>query len=390
MSEHRRFTVTPTGIAATAGAAALYAAGVLLGYPTFVGIAVGTLAMLAAGLLTVAVRPAVTLSRRISPQRLSVGEEATARITVTNRSRLPALPFTAVDRVGERDLTIPVPPLAAGAERELTCQVPAHRRGRLRLGPLTVQRRDPFGLFVWAERQAADGVLWVHPRVHPLPALHVGTVLDYEGRSTDTPRLGTVTFTSLRDYVPGDDPRRIHWKSTARVGTLIVKEHVDTTEPTTTVVLDTGCADPALFEHAVEVAASVARAVEDLGRPVALRLSGAVAQEPSDAVSTMDRLALATAAGTGTDPAQLLNTINRAQPGGALVVVTGPVEPGMLGRLADQRRRFSPVVVASVVPDAPAGPRLRRRPGLALLTGGTAAELVAVWHRLVRGEGGEA
>lgn len=298
--------------------------------------------MLAAGLLTVAVRPAVTLSRRISPQRLSVGEEATARITVTNRSRLPALPFTAVDRVGERDLTIPVPPLAAGAERELTCPVPAHRRGRLRLGPLTVLRRDPFGLFVWAERQAADGTLWVHPRVHPLPALPVGTVLDYEGRSTDTPRLGTVTFTSLRDYVPGDDPRRIHWKSTARVGTLIVKEHVDTTEPTTTVVLDTGSTDPALFEHAVEVAASVARAVEDLGRPVALRLSGTAAQEPTDAVSTMDRLALATASGTRTDPAQLLNTINRARPGGALVVVTGPVEPGTLGRLADQRRRFSP------------------------------------------------
>jgi uncharacterized protein (DUF58 family) len=379
MSEHRRFTVTPTGIAATAGAAALYATGVVLGYPTLVGIAVGTLAMLAAGLLTVAVRPAVTLSRRISPQRLSVGEEATARITVTNRSRLPALPFTAVDRVGERDLTIPVPPLAAGAERELTCPVPAHRRGRLRLGPLTVQRRDPFGLFVWAERQAVDGVLWVHPRVHPLPALPVGTVLDYEGRSTDTPRLGTVTFTSLRDYVPGDDPRRIHWKSTARAGTLIVKEHVDTTEPTTTVVLDTSYVDPALFEHAVEVAASVS-----------LRLSGATAQEPSDVVSTMDRLALATATGTGTDTAQLLNTINRAQPGGALVVVTGPVEPGTLGRLADQRRRFSPVVVASVVPAAPAGPRLRRRPGLALLTGGTATELVAVWHRLIHGEGGEA
>jgi uncharacterized protein (DUF58 family) len=68
-----------------------------------------------------------------------------------------------------------------------------------------------------------------------------------------------VTFSSLREYVPGDDPRQIHWRSTARTGVLTVREHVDTTEPTTTVVLDTHptALGADAFEHAVEFAASV-------------------------------------------------------------------------------------------------------------------------------------
>ncbi len=160
--------------------------------------------------------------------------------------------------------------------RAVNYPLPAPRRGRIPLGPLTVERRDPFGLFRWARRQTGDDVLWVHPRMHPMRALPVGVVLDYEGRTHENARLGTVTFSALREYVPGDDPRQIHWRSTARLGTLVVREHIDTTEPTTTVVLDTRSEafDADSFEHAVEVAASVVRTVETLGRPVELHVIG--------------------------------------------------------------------------------------------------------------------
>ena len=112
--------------------------------------------------------------------------------------------------------------------------------------------------------------------MRPLP---VGVVLDYEGRMhRERPRLGTVTFSRCASTSPGDDPRQIHWQDDRRLGTLVVREHVDTTEPTTTVVLDTRAdrSTRRLFEHAVEVAASVAAPVERIGRPVALHITGAV------------------------------------------------------------------------------------------------------------------
>ena len=43
---------------------------------------------------------------------------------------------------------------------------------------------------------------------------------------------GSMAFSSLREYAPGDDPRQIHWRTTARLGRLVVREHVDTNEPT--------------------------------------------------------------------------------------------------------------------------------------------------------------
>lgn len=384
-----RFTITPAGIALAAGTTILYVTGVLFGYPILVMIAVGGLGMLLAGLAAVAMHPAVTLSRRISPQRLTVGTEAVGHITITNSSRWPAPAFTAVDRIGERSVELAVSALAPGQHREVTYPVPGYRRGRLRLGPLTVERRDPLGLFVWAQRQVADGVLWVHPKVHPLPVLPVGVVLDYEDRTSDNARLGTMTFSALREYVAGDDPRHIHWRSTARLGTLVVREHVDTTEPSTTVVLDTRIGDPVSFdrvsfEDAIEMAASVVRAVEDLGRPAALHILDERPDRSAGAVSALDRLALAEPTCELPGATALLTAINRIPAGGALVVVTGVPEPSLMGRIAEQRRRFAPVVVASIGPgSAPAG--TRRRPGLALLTGATAAEVAGAWRRMVGG-----
>lgn len=378
-----RFSVTPAGVGLASGGALTYAAGVWLGYPLLVTVAAGGFAALLLAAVAVAIRPRVALRRQVTPPRVTVGESAAGLLTVRNTSRWPSLGFTAVDLVGDEPVALAVPALPASGTRELPYAVPAHRRGRIRLGPLTVERRDPLGLLAWRQRQTADAVLWVHPPVHPLRPLPVGVVLDYEGRVTDNARAGTVTFASLREYVPGDDPRHIHWRSTARLGTLVVREHVDTTEPTTTVVLDTGAGayvDPAAFEHAVAAAASVVRAVEETGRPVTLRIAG---EAPGDAESTLDRLALAAPRAGAAD---LVGLVDRVPAGGALVVVTGTVDPVVLARLADLRRRFAPVVVASLAAPADAPGTVHRRPGMAVLTAGSAIELVAAWNRMIRGE----
>jgi uncharacterized protein (DUF58 family) len=223
--------------------------------------------------------------------------------------------------------------------------------------------------------------------MRPLP---VGRVPDFEGRRTDAARSGTVTFSSLREYVPGDDPRRIHWRTTARTGTLIVREHIDTTEPTTTVVLDTRAAamDPEAFEHAVQAAASVAEATTRAGRPARVVILG---EDPArlarlGAVSTLDRLAAAQRTPDG-DPVRLMEAVQRTPAGGALVVVTGPPEPALASRLAGQRRRFTPVAVLAVLgADHGGEPPTYRRPGMVQVAARTGAQAAQAWDQMVLGE----
>jgi uncharacterized protein (DUF58 family) len=290
--------------------------------------------------------------------------------------------FVAVDRVAAQRVELAVAALSSGGRRAVHYPVPTQHRGRIILGPLTVERRDPIGLFRRAQPITADALLWVHPRIHPALPLPVGLVLDYEGHASANARLGTVTFASLRDYVRGDDPRRIHWRSTARTGRLIVREHIDTTEPTTAVVLDNAAAlSSAAFEEAVEVAASIVRAVQSVGRPVALHVVSEPAVE--GVVSLLDRLAAVAPAPTSDTAA--LEAVQRVPAGGVLVVVTG-TDPRLLSRFADQRRRFNPVVVFEMLcgtDEVPAA--TRRRPGMAVLSAPSAAEAIGRWNRLAAG-----
>jgi uncharacterized protein (DUF58 family) len=383
-----RRPVTGTGAGLAALSVVAYALGALLGYPVLVAVATGGFAVLLTAACFVTVRPSVQLTREVTPDRTTVGEPALARLHVRNTGRRPSVAFTAVDRIGPESVALDVRGIAAGGLRAVNYPLPAPRRGRVPLGPLTVERRDPFGLFRWARRQTSDDVLWVHPRIHPMRPLPVGIVLDYEGRTHENARLGTVTFSALREYVPGDDPRQIHWRSTARLGTLVVREHIDTMEPTTTVVLDTrsGAFDAPSFEEAVEVAASVVRTVENVGRPVELHVIG----EPprTEPGSILDRLSLADRH-ADTDAVTLLSAVDRSPSGGALVVVTGQVEAGLLTRLSEQRRRFRPVVVVSLPgASAPAEGGVRRRPGMVVLTARSAAEAAIAWNRMISGDAG--
>jgi uncharacterized protein (DUF58 family) len=377
--------VTPAGWSVLLGALAAYALGVGLGYPSLVGIGLAGLLAFAVACAAVLVRPRLRVERAIAPDRVTVGEPALGQVTTRNLSRWPSPGFVVVDRLGGEPLELPVSGLPGTGTRTVHYPVPTRRRGALQLGPITVDRLDPLRLLRRPQGYGATETLWVHPRVHLTKPLPVGVVLDYEGRLADSAPRGTVTFSSLRDYVPGDDPRQIHWRSTARTGKLIVREHVDTSEPTVTVVLDTrpSVLAGAAFEAAVEVAASVAVGSERHGHPVALHVLGEdrAAVERAGATGLLDRLAAAVPA-PADDPVALLDLVERAAPGGALAVVTGQAEQGVVARLSSQRRRFAPVVVLSL---GDGDPGSARRPGMSVLRARTAADAVAAWNRLVTG-----
>ncbi len=385
-----RFTVT--GWALLGGSPALYGAGVALGYPALATLAAGGLALVVTAVAIVLLRPRVALRRTIEPARVTAGEPVLGRLEVRNRSRWPTVGFTAVDRVGADEVAVPVAALARGAERTVAYRIPTQRRGRIPLGPLTVTRRDPLGLVSLARPVNAgeETVLWSYPRTHPVRPLPIGVVLDYEGTTMAHASAGSTTFAALREYVAGDDPRHINWRATARTGTLIVREHVDTAEPTTAVVLDARAEalDPEAFEQAVEACASVCRSVEQYGRPVDLWVVG---EDRGDLLrlgvrTLLDRLAVVRRT-TDDDPVRLLDTVTRVPGGGALVVVTGNREPAVVTRLAEQRRRFNPLVIVSLLGEAdPGDDGIRRQAGTTVLRARSGVDAAATWNRMVGGE----
>ncbi len=381
-----RIPLSATGWWALAGTSTCYGLGVWLGYPLLVVVAAAGGVALLVAVTTVAVPAKMAVRRTVAPDRLSVGEPAVGRLTARNLGRWTSPGFVAVDRVGEVALELPVSPVGPGARRSVQYTVPTGRRGRLAVGPVTVERRDPLGLLRRVQPHGQEDTLWVRPRVRRLAPVPIGVLLDTEGSRPDAAARGSATFVSLREYVPGDDPRQVHWRSSARTGVLMVREHVDTTEPTTTVLLDarTSVLDPARFEQAVEMVASVVAAAEGGRRPVVLRCVGEdqAAMALAGAVTMLDRLA-AVEADPDAEPGALLKLAEAAVSGGALVVVTGELEPGTVARVAAQGRRFSPVVLVELADAAEVA--VSRPAGMTVLRGPTVDAVALAWNRLVVG-----
>lgn len=377
--------LTGRGQALLGAGVTLTGAGLALGTPEVVAVGLVALFAVVAALPIVARRPAVAVERRLAPDRVTVGGRAHALVEVRNTARWSVGPLAVADHVGagEHAVTVPVavPRLHAGEARRVPFEVPAPRRGRLALGPIVVERTDPLGLVRRRSATAADGALWVHPRVHRLRVVPVGVELDVEGPVRSSAQ-GSTTFSSLREYVAGDDVRRIHWPATARTGTPMVREQIDTSRPRATVVLDRrpSAWSGGAFEHGVEVVASVAVALLRAGDPVVAVLGEGPARtsHPGDGVVVLlDRLALVAADGdAAADP---LAGIGAGAVGGTLVVVTGAGGDG--GRVAAAARGWSLVVMVELGDAVAAG--ADRRPGAVALRGPSARVVADVWNRVI-------
>jgi uncharacterized protein (DUF58 family) len=376
--------LTGSGVGAGLGGAICLAFGLFAGYSVFIGVGLAGLAAVVVALMAVAPRPRLTASRSVEPARVTVGQTAHGRLLITNTGRLPALGFDALDSVDGVPLRVSVPMLRPGVPGELAYPVPTVQRGLIKLGPVTLQRRDPLGLATRSAPLTGAGWLWVHPKIHATQALPVGLTLDFDGRLAE--RAGSTAFSSLREYRPGDDPRAVHWRSTARLGTLVVRERVDTREPTVNVLVDNrsnGFTGESLDEG-VEFAASVCHAFRRAGRPVTLSAvvedSAAVAEAGGH--DLIDRLAALRLSGDA-DTSAVLTLVDQAGSGGLLIVVTGDTPDAFASAVATRKRRFSGVVVAhfgSGREDA-----LHRRSGVVVITASRAEDAAALFSRLSRG-----
>ena len=196
-----------------------------------------------------------------------VGERAVGGLTLVNNTSRTILPSEVVLPVGAGRGVFQVPRLAPAEEHEEVFAIPTSRRGVLSVGPVSVRRGDPLGLFERTNdrRQAVD--LYVHPRTTSLDGLSLGHLRDLEGLPAQHLSRDDVSFHALREYQPGDDLRHVHWKSTARVGEVMVRQYEETRRSHFVVGLSTHpdeYRDPEEFEVAISAAASVGlRALRD-------------------------------------------------------------------------------------------------------------------------------
>jgi len=216
-------------------------------------------------LLTVNRRmPDLEVQRVARPALVSVGEPARVDLRVTNRSHLRSPALQLWEPVGEKGgAPMQLAPLAHGDSVSAAYRVPSTRRGVLRTGPLRVEHSDPLGLCRRVTWLSGSGEVLVVPERVPLLVPGTGSSgrLGQHLRMKAFGQTGS-EFHSQREYTPGDDLRRINWKSSARVGTLIVRETALEGVQRCVVVLDTMAIgyDDDGFERAVTAAASVVAA----------------------------------------------------------------------------------------------------------------------------------
>jgi uncharacterized protein (DUF58 family) len=211
--------------------------------------------LLAVGAVT-AVAPLRTLSaRRVAPDRVTEGAEVQIEVSVITGVRVDAEtnvpPRRSVARrsPGPRLWSIEdgwdgargrsVVPVSSDTQPVVgVVVVEAGRRGRARLGPIVIGSRGALGLISARRRLSVPGETMVWPRVYPLAgAVLARFAVDGDGLEARRARHAA-DLHGLRDYRPGDALRRIHWRSSIRRGTPVVREFEQPVTPGITIVID--------------------------------------------------------------------------------------------------------------------------------------------------------
>jgi uncharacterized protein (DUF58 family) len=348
--------LTPPGRFVAVLSVLALAAAYLLGYQRLAAIGIGGLVALAIGVGWVARRPQVTMSREIFPSRVTRGEPAVGMLFMRNASRWFGSRLEARERFGDTELAVPVPYLPAGTQRQIGYELPTHHRGIIEVGPLRWEKSDALGLVRRQHALAGLELLYVHPVTHEFPLSAALRAQRWDNSTSDAAPDGTITFHTLREYVPGDDLRFIHWRSSAKLDTLMVRRNIDVSLPMTTMLLITGrsgYSSPELFEEAVEIAASTVVAAARERLPARLLTSGGQTLVASgghdDAGRFLDFLA-------GVEPSEetglglAAERLERSESGGILVVATGSIESDDLVTLRRISARYDDVVVALIGP----------------------------------------
>jgi uncharacterized protein (DUF58 family) len=311
-------------------------------------------------------RHELEVTRTASPPRVAAGHPVTVTVEVANRGRGAAPLLLLEDRVpvelsGRGRFAIQG--IEPGGTRSDSYEVRPSRRGRYEIGPMTISYVDPFGLASRSAEAASTAAFLVRPRVETLAlprdlgerrSLAVSALRQPTGSSGED-------FYTLREYVEGDDLKRIHWPSTAKRNRYMIRQEETPWHTRATVVFDDSAAhhggygEGSSFERTVEAAASLADLYHRTG--YSYRLAGAhnpglpSARGADHVQRCMDLLATIDTTPAARPDDAVLARLAEIEGGtsaeGALIFVGGSLRGEVAIALTRCRRRFKQVVAVS-------------------------------------------
>ena len=237
------------------------ALGFALRYPEAVGIGMGTLVLLVVAYFLVSGGGPVWATATAQP-RVERRADTAVRVDVdAARAHWRGLRLVAPGALAH-----PVVWDETGIHADVP--IPTQRRGPVSLGPWSLERVDPWGLLRRRVGEAEGVAVLVIPRVRPVSLATLPSALADFGGSAE---MGTTTFATLREYVVGDELRHVHWRSSAKTGTLMMRQYIDVTRPRITLVLvveERAYTSEDEFEGAVDFLASLAAVASSSGLDV--------------------------------------------------------------------------------------------------------------------------
>ena len=290
-------------------------------------------------------------SRRLDPPRVPAGQPTVVTARLENVSRLRTAILLAEDvtpyTLGSRPRFV-LDEIEPGGSRELSYQIRPDTRGKFTIGPLRVRVADAFGLVEISRSFSTTSTLVVTPKIYPLPRAAAPSSWLGEGDG------GMRTISAIgeddaapRAYQNGDALRRVHWRSTARYGELMVRREEHQWRNSASVFLDTrraahvGTGSSATFEFAVSAAASIGAHLTGEGfRARLITEAGEIAPRGTFQDTLLDMLAVIS-------PSREISLA----PGAAALTHAGGQLIAVLGRLSAEDAR---ILAASRRGNAPA------------------------------------
>lgn len=273
-------------------------AGIAFGWVEFVVAGCVAAALIALSVPFLFSARAYDVDLALGHDRVVAGTQVAGTLTVTNVGRGIALPGRIDIPVGEGLVDIYIPLLRRGHRHVEQVVVPTHRRGVIDVGPARTVGGDPLGILTREATWADKHTLYVHPVTTALRTTSAGFVRDLEGSASRTVVDADISFHAIRPYVPGDAQRQVHWKSTAKTGTLMVRQYEETRRSRMVIALavaEAEYADDDEFELAVSAAASIGvRGIRD-GRDVDVVMGGEVPEFVRASARTIRELATVSA-----------------------------------------------------------------------------------------------
>ncbi|HLS46732.1 MAG TPA: DUF58 domain-containing protein [Ornithinicoccus sp.] len=245
-------------------------AGIVLGYRDVTRIGVMLIILpLVAMLIVRPTPPSIRVQRTVSPARLHPDQQGHVDVHFGNVGQRPTPLYLAEEQfdyaLGDRPRFL-LPRLAQGEQRRLRYTIRSRHRGAFRIGPITLRRRDPFGLTHVALQLPATVEVLVLPHVFDLGDRRMaGQGRGTEGELPQMVSLHGEDDVSIRQYRDGDELRRVHWPATAHRGEIMVRQEDRPARRRAVLLLDSragaypGSGYQPSFEWAVSAIASLAR-----------------------------------------------------------------------------------------------------------------------------------